>query len=145
MYMFLLYKHDVKKHIEAQVWWFGAVESTISDEEEEELEETEENTTTSAALEMLVNVLLTSFIPLVGHSMDDELEENCYFGRNLPASPFMMFFKIVVLKNFANFTGSSHRSCSVWKGVLRNFAKFTGPRLATLSGTGVFLWILRNF
>ena len=58
---------------------------------------------------------------------------------------------------------SSHRRCSVRKGVLRNFAKFTGKNLclrlffnkitglraATLlkrdSGTGVFLCILRNF
>ena len=56
-----------------------------------------------------------------------------------------MFFKIVDLKNFANFTGSSHRSCYVWKGVLRNFAKSTGLTRATLSDTGVFLWILQNF
>ena len=58
---------------------------------------------------------------------------------------------------------SSHQRCSVRKGVLTNFAKFTGKHLclslffnkvaglwpATLlkkrSGTGVFLWILRNF
>ena len=33
---------------------------------------------------------------------------------------------------------SSHRRCSVKKGALRNFAKKD-------SGTGVFLWILRNF
>ena len=57
----------------------GDVESKNSDEEEEELEETEENTTTSAALEMLVNVPLTSFIPSAGHSMDDELEEDPSF------------------------------------------------------------------
>ena len=49
------------------------------DKEEEELEETEENTTTSAALEMLVNGPSTSFVPLVGHSMDDELEEDASF------------------------------------------------------------------
>ena len=36
-----------------------------------------------------------------------------------------MFFKIAVLKNFANFTGSIHRSCYVSKVVLRNFVKFT--------------------
>ena len=40
---------------------------------------------------------------------------------------------------------SSHQSCYVWKGVFRNFAKFTGLRPATLSGTGVSLWILRSF
>ena len=57
---------------------------------------------------------------------------------------------------------SSHRRCSVEKGVLRNFAKFTGKRLCQSlfliklqalglqpykkrrSGTGVFLWILQN-
>ena len=55
------------------------VELTTSDEEEEEPEETEENTTTSAALEMLVNVPSTSFVPLAGHSMDDELEEDTSF------------------------------------------------------------------
>ena len=32
-----------------------------------------------------------------------------------------MFFKTAVLKNFANFTGSIHRSCYVSKVVLRNF------------------------
>ena len=58
---------------------------------------------------------------------------------------------------------SSHRRCSVKKGVVRNFAKFTWKKpvpdlffnkVAVLglqlywkrdSGTGVFLWILRNF
>ena len=57
----------------------GDVDSTTSDGEEEELEKTEESTTTSAALEMLVNVLSTSFVPLAGHSMDDELEEDASF------------------------------------------------------------------
>ena len=56
----------------------GDGESTTSDEGEEELEETEENTTT-AALEMLVSVPSTSFVPLAGHSMDDELEEDASF------------------------------------------------------------------
>ena len=47
------------------------------------------------------------------------------------------------------------RRCSVIKGVLRNFAKFTGKQLCHRlfcnkvaskrgSGTGIFLWILRN-
>ena len=58
---------------------------------------------------------------------------------------------------------SSNRRCSVRKGVLRNFAKFTEKHLCQVlffdkvaglgmqlypkehSGTGVFLWILRNF
>ena len=58
---------------------------------------------------------------------------------------------------------SSHRRCSVRRGVLVNFAKFTGKHMcqsvffnkvagfrpATLwkrdSGTGVFLWILPHF
>ena len=46
---------------------------------------------------------------------------------------------------------SSHRRCSVRKGVLRNFAKFTGKHLCQslffnkVAGTSVFLWILRNF
>ena len=48
---------------------------------------------------------------------------------------------------------SSHQRCSVRKGVLRNFANFTGKHLCQSlyfnkireSGTGVFLWILRNF
>ena len=57
----------------------GDVKSTTSDKEEEELEETEENTTTPAALEMLVNVPLTLFVPLAGHSMDDELEQDASF------------------------------------------------------------------
>ena len=46
--------------------------------------------------------------------------------------------------------------CSVIKGVLRNFARFTGKHMCQRlfcnkvaskrgSGTGVFLWILRNF
>ena len=39
---------------------------------------------------------------------------------------------------------SSHRRCSVRKGVLGNSAKFTRKHLCQ-SGTGVFLWILRNF
>ena len=50
-----------------------------------------------------------------------------------------MFFKIAVLKNFANFTGSIHRSCYASKVVLRNFAKFIDFRPATFSGAGVFL------
>ena len=54
----------------------GDIEFATSDEEDEELEETEENTATSAAFEMLVNVPSTSFVPLAGHSMDDELEED---------------------------------------------------------------------
>ena len=57
----------------------GDVESTTSDSEEEELEETEEKTTTFTALEMLVNVPSTSFVPLAGHGMDDELEEKASF------------------------------------------------------------------
>ena len=58
---------------------------------------------------------------------------------------------------------SSHRRCSVRKGVLRNFAKFTGKHLCQSfffnkvagsglqlyqkrdSGTGTFLPVLRNF
>ena len=46
---------------------------------------------------------------------------------------------------------SSHRRYSLKKGVLRKFAKFTGkhPFLQLIkntdSGTGVLLWILRNF
>ena len=51
----------------------------------------------------------------------------------------------------------SHQRCSVKNSVLRNFTKFTGKHLcqrlffnkvvclAWDSGTGVFLWILRNF
>ena len=33
---------------------------------------------------------------------------------------------------------SSHRRCSIKKGVLKNFTKFTGKH----SGTGIFLWVL---
>ena len=52
---------------------------------------------------------------------------------------------------------SSHRGCSIKKGVLKHFAKFTGKHLYERlffkpklylkrdSGTGVLLWILRNF
>ena len=54
---------------------------------------------------------------------------------------------------------NSHRVCSVRKCVVRNFAQFIGKHLCkrlflglslqlylkTVSGTGVFLWILRNF
>ena len=48
-----------------------------------------------------------------------------------------VFFKNVVLKNFAKFTRkhlhwscrSSHRRFSIKKGVLKNFAKFTGKHL----------------
>ena len=59
------------------------------------------------------------------------------------------------------FFKSSHWRCSVKKGALRNFANFTGKHLCQkrffnkvaglrgyqkrVSGTGVFLWILRNF
>ena len=57
----------------------GDVESTTSNEEEEEPEEIEESTTTSAALEMLVNVPSILIVPLLGHSMDDELEEDTSF------------------------------------------------------------------
>ena len=34
---------------------------------------------------------------------------------------------------------SSHRRCSIRKGVLKNSAKFTGKRLSRDSGIGVFL------
>ena len=46
---------------------------------------------------------------------------------------------------------SNHWRCSVRKGVLRNFAKFTQNYLCQClywkwnPGTGVFLWILKNF
>ena len=50
---------------------------------------------------------------------------------------------------------SSHRRCSVRKGVHRNFAKFAEKHLCQSllfnnvaglrPGTGVFLWLLRNF
>ena len=50
---------------------------------------------------------------------------------------------------------SSHQSCSIIRNVLRNFTKFTGKHLCQSlffdkvaglrPGTGVFLWILRNF
>ena len=43
---------------------------------------------------------------------------------------------------------SSHRRCSVRKGVLRNFAKFTGKHLCQslfFTGTGCFLRVLRKF
>ena len=53
-----------------------SVKRITSDEKGEELEETEENSTTSAALEMLANVPSTSFVPLAGNGMDDELEED---------------------------------------------------------------------
>ena len=61
------------------------------------------------------------------------------------------------------FSKSSHRRCSVRKGVLRNLAKFTGKQLCHSlffnkgtgwglqlyekrdSATGVSLWVLRNF
>ena len=63
---------------------------------------------------------------------------------------------------FHTFFRSSHQRCFVKKGVLRKFAKFTGKHLCQkvffdkvaglpeslfrqrVSGTGVFLWILRN-
>ena len=55
------------------------------------------------------------------------------------------------------FFTSSHPRCSIKKDVLKNFAKLTGKRLCQslffnkvavlrpATGTGVFLWILRNF
>ena len=62
-----------------------------------------------------------------------------------------MFFVFCISSN----NRSSHRRCSVKNGVLRNFARFTGKHLCQVSfliklqaescGTGVFLWILRNF
>ena len=68
-----------------------------------------------------------------------------------------------LLQNKISYIRSSHRKCSVTKGVLRKFEKFTGKHLcksfflnkviglrpATLlkrdSGAGVFLWIFRSF
>ena len=64
---------------------------------------------------------------------------------------------------FGTILRSSHRRCSIRKGVLRNFAKFTWKHLCQSlffdkvarlslqlylkrdSGTGVFTWILQNF
>ena len=43
-----------------------------------------------------------------------------------------MFFKIGVLKNFANFIGKHPEAATrgvLQKGLLRNFAKFTGKHL----------------
>ena len=42
------------------------------------------------------------------------------FGSYLP--PWM-------LESFSWMSWSSHRRCSMWKGVLRNFTKFTGKQL----------------
>ena len=57
---------------------------------------TAENTTTSAALEMLVNVPSTSFVPLSGHDMDDEPEEDASFldeiGRLFDSHKTSTFF-----------------------------------------------------
>ena len=65
--------------------------------------------------------------------------------------------KITVTANWL--CRSKHQTCSMKKDVLRNFTKFTGKQLCQSiffnkvagaawkrdSGTGVFLWILRNF
>ena len=54
------------------------------------------NITTSAALEMLVNVPSTSIVPLAGHSMNDELEEDESFldeiGRLFDSRKASTFF-----------------------------------------------------
>ena len=63
------------------------------------------------------------------------------------------YFKFVSLKWQTRIGRSSHRRCSVRKGVLRNFAKFTDTsarasffnKAAGLRLPSVFLWVLRNF
>ena len=61
------------------------------------------------------------------------------------------FLKILVFQNFFSKFRSNRQRRSVKKGVLRNFAKLTGKNLCQslffnkVVGTGVFLWILRNF
>ena len=75
------------------------------------------------------------------------------------AQIFLNFQNYLLESNFR----SSLRRCSIKKGVLRNFAKLTGKQLCQSllfnkvadfrpslllkrdSGTGVFLWMLRNF
>ena len=74
-----------------------------------------------------------------------------------------MCFHVNFAKYLKTSFRSSHGRCSVRKGILRNFAKFTRkllcqglffnkvagwnlqPYQKRDSGTGVFLWILRNF
>ena len=65
------------------------------------------------------------------------------------------FFNLVI--GVFPYLRSSSQRCSMKKDVLRNFTKFTGKHLCqssffnratllkTRSGTGVLLWILRNF
>ena len=73
-----------------------------------------------------------------------------YFQMWLFVSQYTLSF----LRN--GFFRSSHQRSSVKNGVLRNFTKFTGKHLGQRlffkvaglnrdSGTGFFLWILRNF
>ena len=57
---------------------------------------------------------------------------------------------IISLQQFFIKFRSSHRRCSMKKGVLKNFVKFKGKYLYLFalkigSDTGVFLWILWNF
>ena len=49
-----------------------------------------------------------------------------------------------ILSNDTFLFRSSHGRCSVKRHALKNFAKFSGKHLWD-SGTGVFLWLLRNF
>ena len=70
---------------------------------------------------------------------------------------WVCMFHRIKLNSRINFR-SSHRRCSVKNVVLKRFTKFTGKQLCpslffnkiaclrpATSGTGAFLWILRNF
>ena len=99
-----------------------SVKRITSDEKEEELEETEENSTTSAALEMLANVPSTSFVPLAGNGMDDELEEDVSsldeIGRLLDSRKTSTFFHIaqncflITMKHDIAWRGKSSKKTS---------------------------------
>ena len=85
--------------------------------------------------------------------------------RCLQKQPPEVFCKKHVLRNSVKLTGKhlcqsfffnkvaglSHPEVFYKKGALRNFAKFTGKQLCLQlfwkrdSGTGAFLWVLRNF
>ena len=81
----------------------------------------------------------------------DSKKEDCLHWEIDHAETVHLLYIDLMLMLCINFLRSSHRRCSVKKGVLRNFANFTGKHLQANnffkrdSNTGVFLWNLQNF
>ena len=74
---------------------------------------------------------------------------NLLFFLSVLPVPQARFLILMTVQSSLSNHRSSHQRCFMEKGVLRNSAKFTGKHLCQSfffnKGTGVFLWILRNF